>query len=178
MTDERAVTEVDLPIPGKEPIFRHMDDADVPWQLVRAQRNADGSEAYVREKWFSFSADPQYLSLYAEYDPGMMVRRHGHNSPHVVFVIAGGLWFDDRWCPAGTHIELPYGAAFGPVRAGDEGATLFEVMMGDPRSWGDQPERYEAAMAEHGVTPLPDPPIDFPDWLSDLRQAWAGAGES
>jgi hypothetical protein len=64
----------------------------------------------------------------------MMVRRHGHYSPHVVFVIAGEIACGDRRCPAGTHIELPLGAAFGPFRAGPEGATLFEVMLGDPRS--------------------------------------------
>jgi hypothetical protein len=122
-----------------------MDDPDMPWQLCRAQQNADGSTSYVREKWFAFSPDPQYLSLYAEYDPGMMVRRHGHYSPHIVFIIDGGLWFGERWCPAGTHVELPFGAAFGPIRAGDEGAKLYEVMMGDPRSWGDQPELFEAA---------------------------------
>jgi len=54
-------TEVPLPIPGKEVIFRHMDDPEVPWQLCRAQQNADGSTSYVREKWFAFSPDPQYL---------------------------------------------------------------------------------------------------------------------
>ncbi len=175
MSTDIDPTTVDLPVEGVEPIFRHMDDPDMPWQLCRAQRNADGTEAYVREKWFSFSPDPQYLSLYAEYDPGMMVRRHGHYSPHIVFVIEGGLWFGDRWCPKGSHIELPFGAAFGPIRAGDEGAQLFEVMMGDPRSWGDQPEVFQDALATHGVTQLPDPPVDYPDWLSDLRQAWAGA---
>ena len=66
------------------------------------------------------------------YDPGMVVRRHGHYSTHVVFVIAGDLWCGTRHCPAGTHIELPLGAAFGPLVAGNAGATLFEVMMGDP----------------------------------------------
>ena len=132
MSAEVDPTTVELPIEGVEPIFRHMDDDDMPWQLCRAQRNADGTESYVREKWFAFSPDPQYLSLYAEYDPGMMVRRHGHYSPHIVFVIDGGLWFGDRWCPKGSHIELPFGAAFGPIRAGDEGAKLYEVMIGRP----------------------------------------------
>ena len=177
MTEPVDPTAIPLPIPGKEVIFRHMDDPDMPWQLCRAQRNADGTESYVREKWFAFSPDPQYLSLYAEYDPGMIVRRHGHYSPHIVFVIDGGLWFGDRWCPKGTHVELPFGAAFGPIRAGEEGAKLFEVMMGDPRSWGDQPELHEAALAEHGVTPLPDPPVDFPEWLADLRTHWAPAAD-
>ena len=159
-------------IPGKEPVFRHLDDEDLPWQAVKRQRNADGSEAAVWEKWIAFSPDPQYLSLYARYDPGMIVRRHGHFSPHVVFVLDGELQVDGRPCPAGTHIELPLGAAFGPLRAGDQGCTLFEVMLGDPRSWGDQPETLDALRAEHGVEGLPDPELDYPDWLSDLRTHW------
>ena len=128
----------------------------------------------MREKWFAFSADPPYLSLYAEYDPGMIVRRHGHYCPHIVFVIEGSATFGDVQCPTGTHIELPFGAAFGPCVAGPEGVTFFEVMLGDPRSWGDQPELFQAALATRGATALPDPPLDFPDWLVDLRQHWAG----
>lgn len=182
MDEQRSEQESgDVPatprVPGREPVFRDFDDPDVPWQNVKAQRNADGSTSYVREKWFAFSADPQYLSLYAEYDPGMVVRRHGHFSPHVVFVIAGSATFGDRHCGPGTHIELPLGAAFGPIVAGPDGATFFEVMLGDPRSWGDEPERFEAALAEQGATPLPDPPLEFPAWLTDLRSHWAGAAE-
>ncbi len=124
------------------------------------------------EKWFAFRADPPYLSLYGRYDPGMIVRRHGHRSPHVVFVLEGSIWCGDRLCPAGTHIELPEGAAFGPFRAGPEGVTMFEVMLGDPRSWGDQPERVDALRAEHGVEELPDPEIDLPSWLEDERARW------
>ena len=93
-----------------EPTFRHLDDAEVPWQEVKRQRNADGTTSSVWEKWFAFSPDPQYLSLYARYDPGMIVRRHGHNSPHVVFVLEGSIRCGDRECPAGTHIELPAGS--------------------------------------------------------------------
>lgn len=158
---------------ASEPTFRHLDDADVPWQEVKRQRNADGSTSSVWEKWFAFSADPQYLSLYARYDPGMIVRRHGHNSPHVVFVLEGSIRCGDRECPAGTHIELPHGAAFGPFLAGPDGVTMFEVMLGDPRSWGDRPELVEALRAQRGVEPLPDPDIDFPDWLEDQRGRWA-----
>src|SRR5262249_33106559 len=76
-----------LPIAGMAPTFRHLDDPDMTWQQCRRQRNADGSESSVWEKWLAFSPDPQYLSLYARYDPGMIVRRHGHLSPHLVFVI-------------------------------------------------------------------------------------------
>ena len=52
---------------------------------------------------------------------------------------------------------------------------MFEVMMGDPRSWGDEPEAYEAALAAQGAEALPDPPLEFPGWLEDLRAHWAGA---
>jgi hypothetical protein len=154
---------------GKEPVFRHLDDADVPWQPVRAQRNADGSESYVREKWLAFSADPQYLSLYARYDPGMIVRRHGHFSPHIVFVIEGSVRCGDHECPAGTHIELPLGAAFGPFVAGPEGATMFEVMMGDPRSFPADEPGWERLLAAKGAKQAPNPKIALPDWLEDTR---------
>ncbi len=164
-------------IPGKEPIFRSLHDPEMRWQQVKRQRNADGSESSVWEKWFAFSPDPQYLSLYAKYDPGMIVRRHGHFSPHVVYVISGEVWIGETNCPAGTHIELPYGAAFGPIRAGDEGCVMFEVMLGDPRSWGDEPETLDRVRAEYGVTPLPDVELDYPEWLQDLRSHWT-AGQS
>lgn len=165
-------TPADPRVVGGSPTFRHLDDADVPWQAVKRQRNADGSESAVWEKWLSFSTTPPYLSLYARYDAGMIVRRHGHFSPHVVFVIAGELDCGGRACPAGTHIELPLGAAFGPLRAGPAGATLFEVMMGDPRSWGERPETFDALLEQHGVTVLPDPDLEFPPWLADLRAHW------
>ncbi len=167
-------------VPGLEPMFRHLDDPDVPWQQVRAVRLADGRVASVREKWLAFSPDPLYLSLYARWDPGVIQRRHGHYSPHVLMVLAGELLCGDRPCPAGTHIELPFGAAFGPFVAGPDGATLFEVMMGDPRGWGDDPASFDRVLADHGAEALPDPPIDLPPWLEDLRTRWAdpppGAG--
>lgn len=161
-----------MPVNSPEPVFRHLDDPDVAWQKVKAQRNADGSESFVHEKWLAFSADPPYLSLYARYDPGMVVRRHGHRSPHVLFVLEGEIRIGERPCPAGTHVELPFGAAFGPIVAGASGATLFEVMLGDPRSWGDDPGAFERALRERGAEALPDPPLEFPEWLEDLRRDW------
>ncbi len=169
MTDE---IPADVRVPGAEPVFRHLDDPDVPWQRVKAIRNADGSESSIWEKWLAFSPDPQYLSLYAKWDPGMVIRRHGHFSSHVIFVIEGEMWCGGRHCPAGTHVELPLGAAFGPFVAGPEGTILFEIMMGDPRSWGDQPETFDEALRERGAVALPDPEIDLPEWLADLRSRW------
>ena len=176
-TPTQAAPPTDSPkIPGKEPIFRSLGDPDMKWQQVKRQRNADGSESSVWEKWFAFSPDPEYLSLYARYDPGMIVRRHGHFSSHVLFVISGDVWIGDHHCPTGTHVELPLGAAFGPIRAGAEGCVMFEVMMGDPRSWGDAPETLEQVRAEYGVTALPDVELDYPEWLQDLRSHWTGTG--
>ena len=123
-------------VDGLEPTFRHLDDPDVPWQAVKAQRNADGTVAHVWEKWLAFSPDPQYLTIYARYDPGMVVRRHGHFSPHVVFVLEGEVSFGDRRCPAGTHIELPLGAAFGPVVAGPAGRGHVRGDDGRPAQLG------------------------------------------
>jgi hypothetical protein len=158
---------VDVP---PEPTFRHLDE--VGWQRVKSIRTSDGGTASVWEKWLAFSPEPQYLSLWARWDPGMVVRRHGHNSPHVLIVLDGEMWCGDRHCPVGTHVELPLGAAFGPFAAGDEGVVLFEVMMGDPRSWGDDPGAFEAALAARGAVALPDPAIDLPPWLEDLRSKW------
>ncbi len=159
------------------PIIRHSDDPDIAWQRVKAQRNADGSESSVWEKWFAFRADPPYLSLLARYDPHMVIRRHGHRSPHVVFVLSGELLIGDELCTAGTHIELPAGEQFGPLVAGEQGCSLFEVMLGDPRSWSDDPEAFESACAARGVTPLDDPEIDFPEWLQDQRSLWLDANQ-
>lgn len=163
-------------IPGLEPTFRHVDDPEIPWQQVRAVRLADGTVASVWEKWLAFSADPLYLSLYAKWDPGVIQRRHGHLSPHVLMVVEGEMTCGGRRCPAGTHIELPYGAAFGPFVAGPEGAVLFEVMMGDPRGWGDDPDAFLRALAQQGAEALPDPPLVLPPWLADLRDRWLPAG--
>ncbi len=162
----------EVKVAGLEATFRHLDDPDMGWQQVKVIRNADGSTSSVREKWLAFSPDPLYLSLYARWDPGMVIRRHGHYSPHVIFVVKGDMWCGDRHCPAGTHVELPLGAAFGPFVAGDRGTELIEVMMGDPRSWGDDPSSFATTLQARGAERLPDPPIDLPSWLEDLRGRW------
>ena len=122
--------------------FRHLDGEK--WQEVRALE-IDGRRASVREKWLDFT--PSFLSLYAEWDPGMMVHKHGHNSDHVVYVIKGEMTCGDVVCKAGMHITLEKGAVFGPFVAGPEGCVLFEVMMGDPRSFPADRARAGAADA-------------------------------
>jgi hypothetical protein len=144
--------------------FRHLDQEK--WQEVRAVE-IDGRRASVREKWLEFT--PNALSLYAEWDPGMMIHKHGHNSDHVVFVISGEMTCGDVVCTAGMHITLDKGTAFGPFVAGPEGVVLFEVMMGDPRSWPADPEGFEKLLADHSARKLPNPEIDMPDWIQDTR---------
>jgi hypothetical protein len=146
------------------PRIRHLDD--FPWQEVRRQQHRDRIVS-VREKWLDFS--PRFLSLYARWDPGMIVQPHGHNSDHVVFVLEGDMTCGEARCPAGTHIALDQGDTFGPFVAGPEGVPLFEVMMGDPRSFPSDAEGYERLLTETGVRQLPNPPIDLPDWLEDTR---------
>lgn len=146
------------------PRFQHLDD--LPWQEVRRQKQGDRVVS-VQEKWPEFS--DRYLTVYAKYDPGMIVQPHGHNSDHIVFVIEGDVMCGDVHCPAGTHIALDQGDTFGPFVAGPNGATMFEVMMGDPRSFPGDLDSYEKFLAEQGVEQLPNPPIDMPDWLEDTR---------
>jgi hypothetical protein len=165
-------------VPGLEHRVTSRDGDEVPWIAVKRQRNADGSEACVWEKWVAFSTEPLYLALFARWDPGMIVRRHGHLSPHTLTVLEGSLTCGDRVCGPGTHLELPLGAAFGPFEAGSEGVHLYEVMLGDPRSWSDEPEAVAALLAERGVTPLPDPPIELPAGLEDLRAVFSAPGPS
>ena len=145
------------------------EEENTPWIPVRSQKNADGSEAHVWEKWVAFSVEPMYLALFAKWDPGMIVRKHGHFSPHVLVVLKGEFFCGERLCGPGTHIELPLGADFGPFIAGSEGVELYEVMMGDPRSWSDDPEAMEKILKEHGVNPLPEQPIALNARLEDQR---------
>jgi len=147
-----------------EPRFRHADE--LAWQEVRAQQHGE-RRASVREKWLEFT--PDILTLYARWDPGVVVHRHGHNSDHLVFVIAGEMSCGEVRCTRGMHIWLPKGAALGPLIAGPEGVELFEVMLGDPRSWPADPAGFAKLLAERGIEPLPNPPIDMPKWLEDTR---------
>jgi hypothetical protein len=149
---------------GDGPRFRQFED--VPWEEVRKVDFGDHT-ASVRERWLDFS--PRFLSLVAEWDPGMMIHAHGHNSDHIVYVLAGSVTCGDVDCGPGTHIALDQGDTFGPFVAGPDGVTLFEVMMGDPRSFPADEPGWERLLADHGAKQAPNPEIALPDWLEDTR---------
>ena len=109
------------------------------------------------------------MSLYAKWDPGAIVQAHGHNSDHLVFVLEGEVACGDVVCGPGMHIALDQGDTFGPFVAGPDGAVLYEIMMGDPRSFPVDVDAHERFLAERGVQQLPNPPIEMPDWLEDTR---------
>lgn len=148
----------------------HVDDID--WTEVQRQQNADGTVSVVREKWPIIR--PDFLSAYVHYEPGMVVRRHGHRSNHVVFVLDGSGWIGTEPCEPGTHIHVPLGSAFGPIIAGPQGLTCWELSFGEFGGWGDQPELYADEIAKRGITPLPDPPLEIGDWFVDPRGDWGG----
>jgi hypothetical protein len=146
------------------PRFSHLDD--VKYEEVRKIDFGDHT-ASVLEKWLDFS--PRFLSLYAKWDPGMMIHAHGHNSDHIVYVLEGDMTCGDVHCGPGTHIALDQGDTFGPFIAGPNGVVLFEVMMGDPRSFPADEEGWAKLLADKGAKQAPNPKIALPEWLEDTR---------
>ncbi|RVT93627.1 hypothetical protein [Sphingomonas crocodyli] len=141
---------------------------DHRWQIVRRQKIGDRT-VEAREKWMEFN--PRYLSAYVEWDPGMMIRAHGHNSDHIVFVMAGSMMCGDRECLPGTHLALDHGDTFGPFIAGPDGCTTYMIMMGDPGSFPADPAGFEKLRQERGVVQLPDMDIEMPAFMKDPRNA-------
>jgi hypothetical protein len=147
---------------------------DVPWQEVKAQQHGD-RRVSVWEKYLEWT--PERMVLYGRYDPGMLIERHGHRSDHLVHVIEGAITVGDEPCGPGTTLLLDVGAVMGPIEAGPDGAVLFEVMLGDPRAVPADRGGFEALLAERGVRPLPNPPIQSPPWFGDRTDGDPGRAE-
>jgi hypothetical protein len=137
--------------------FVHIDD--VPWTEVIAQLHGD-RRVSVHEKFLEWNA--QRMVVLGRYDPRVVIERHGHASDHLVYVLEGELLVGERRCPPGTLIVLEVGAKFGPLVAGDGGALLFEVWMGDPRPVPDDKEAYYALLKAKGIVRLPNPAFRKP----------------
>src|SRR5215471_4264866 len=143
----------------RSPRLVFVDEADVPWQEVLAQRHGE-RRVSVHEKFLEWT--PDRMVVLGRYDPGVVIERHGHASDHLVYVLEGELLVGDRHCPRGTLVVLEVGAKFGPLVAGNAGALLFEVWMGDPRPVPDDKESYYALLKAKGIVRLPNPVFKKP----------------
>ena len=159
------------PKEAKTPELKIVNVEAVEWQEVKAQQHGD-RRVSVWEKYLEWT--PELMVLYARYDPGMMIERHGHMSDHIVYVLEGEIMVGDVRCAAGTNIVLEKGASFGPIEAGPEGASMLEIMMGDPRSVPADSEGFARLLAKRDVTPLPNPPIQAPDWFGERTDSDPG----
>ena len=80
---------------------------DIPWREVKTQAHGD-RRVSVWEKYLEWS--PTLMVLYARYDAGMLVERHGHRSDHIVYVLDGEIRVGDEVCTSGTNLVLEEGA--------------------------------------------------------------------
>ncbi len=136
---------------------------DMDFAEVKSQQHDDGRRVSV---WLRMLEMTQERSVYhTRYDPGLVLERHGHNSDHFVFVIAGEVTFDHEVCRPGTLVKLPQGATFGPITVGDDGAEILEIYFGDSRPAPADKAEYAALLEARGITELPHPPVDLPDWF-------------
>lgn len=148
---------------------------DQPWQEVKAQLHGD-RRVSVWERYVDWT--PDRLVLWARYDRGMVVERHGHRSDHFVFVVEGEITVGDERLGPGSHITLEEGAVFGPIVAGADGALLIELMLGDPRSTPVDPAGFAEWCRSVGITPLPNPPIEAPEFFADRTDSDPGSAQS
>jgi hypothetical protein len=82
-------------------------------------------------------------------------------------VLEGEITIGDQRCTKGMHVTLEKGAVFGPIIGGPEGALLYEIMMGDPRADSADKPAHKKFCAERGIELLPNPPLEFPEWVGE-----------
>ncbi|MDE0116397.1 MAG: hypothetical protein OXT07_07235 [bacterium] len=147
--------------PQPQVSYIHAEDMD--FAEVKSQQHADGRRVSV---WLKLMELTQERAVFhTRYDPGLVLERHGHNSDHFIFVIEGEVTFDEEVCRPGTLIKLPHLATFGPIKVGDEGAEILEIYFGDSRPAPADKAEHAAILKERGITELPHPPLDLPDWF-------------
>jgi hypothetical protein len=142
--------------------FVHAEDR--PYVDVKSQMQGDRRAAV----WLKMlDLHPERAFFHTRYDPGLVLQRHGHRSHHYLFIIEGTVFFNDEACRPGSLINLPLGATFGPVVVGDEGAEIIEVYFGDCRPVPADSEEWEKVKQERGITELPKPKLDVPEWFGE-----------
>lgn len=154
---EKKVPEAATDAHSPRLAFVNLDE--VPWTEVIAQLHGD-RRVSVHEKFLEWNA--QRMVVLGRYDPHVVIERHGHASDHLVYVLEGDLMVGDRHCLPGTLIVLELGATLGPLIAGDNGALLFEVWMGDPRPVPANKQEYYALLKAKGIVRLPNPTFQKP----------------
>lgn len=133
--------------------FVHTEDV-APVEVL-AQKHGD---TYVGARLRFLERNDSRMVAVCDYDPGLVVERHGHSSDHLLYVLSGDLMVGDHHCPPGTLVILEHGAEFGPLVAGPKGARLFEHYAGDttPVPATDQ-QAFHDRLAERGAVELPRP---------------------
>jgi hypothetical protein len=149
---------------AERPTVSFVHDEDLPYAEVKSQLRGE-ERASVWLKMLDLQPDRAFF--HTRYDPGLVLQRHGHRSDHYVFVIAGSVWFGNEHCRAGSLVKLPLGASFGPIVAGDEGAETIEVYFGDCRPVPVDADEWTAIKRDRGITELPNPKLDVPDWFGE-----------
>lgn len=158
-----VVGSIDAHLRGKAPgandglLIRHIDDLE--WHEVRVML-VDGRRSVVKNRFVDFGTHRTICHTW--YDPGIALARHSHFTEELIYVLEGGFWIDDVWCPQGTVIVLSPGTYFGPLIAGPEGAYLLEAFPGIGVRAGQDRAGWEARAAALKVEPLPDPPFNPP----------------
>ena len=150
--------------PDRAPQVSFVHAEEKPFVDVKAQMQGERRVSV----WLKMlDLQPERALFHTRYDPGLVLERHGHHSHHYIFVIQGDIWFDEEHCRAGSLIQLPEGASFGPVVVGDAGAEIVEVYFGDCRPIPTRREEWEGIKQERGIRELPNPKLDVPDWFGE-----------
>lgn len=120
---------------------------------VRPQRQGDRKAAvHIRP----IQRNENRSVLYTRYDPGLVLERHAHRGDQVIHVIDGDLMVGEFPARKGATIVLDKGTAFGPLVAGESGATILEIFIGANASVPDatDPAGFRTLLEEKGITLL------------------------
>lgn len=155
-----------------EPRLAFIHAEDVERQEVVAQQHGD-TRVSVWSRFLEFN-ERRMVAL-VDYDPNLILERHGHKSDHTIFIIEGEVTISGHVCTPGTLIVLEEGAEFGPLIAGPNGCRLLEHYAGDPMPVPKNKPEYYSILQERGIERLPNPRYQPPAGSPDY--AYTGEGD-
>ena len=103
----------------------HVNEGDLPW----SQYANDEGPAAIRFKALTAGAPGVPGVQYIEYGPGQTDPVHRHDVGEFFIVTSGEMWIDDTKAGPGELFFVPANVDYA-VRAGDEGARYFRVVVG------------------------------------------------